>query len=140
MVIVDTNVVAEIMKASPSPAVVSWFNGQEGSTVFLTAITIGEIGFGLRILPKGRRRRLLEEGFDRLLAEAFAGRILAFDERAAHRYGELRARRREIGRPLGELDGQIAAIARANGAAVATRNIRDFSDCGLEIVNPFAAP
>jgi predicted nucleic acid-binding protein len=139
MVIVDTNVVAEIMKASPAPAVLSWFNGQEASTVFLTATTVGEIVFGLRVLPQSRRRRLLEEGFDRLLGEAFAGRLLAFDERAAHRYGELRARRKEIGRPLAELDGQIAAIARVNGCAVATRNVRDFVDCGIEIVNPFEA-
>lgn len=137
MVIVDTNVVAEMMKAAPAPAVVAWLNGQESATLFLTSVTIGEVGFGLRSLPQGKRRRQLEQGFERILTEGFAGRILAFDEAAAHRYGEIMARRRKIGRPLSVLDGQIASIARLNGGAVATRNVRDFLDCGVEVINPF---
>jgi predicted nucleic acid-binding protein len=137
VIILDTNVVSEMMKATPTPAVVAWLNGQEASTLFLTTVTIGEISYGLRVLPQGRRRRLLEEGFERILAEAFAGRILDFDEKAARRYGEVMGRRKEIGRPLTILDGQIASIARANSCAVATRNVRDFVDCGVEIVNPF---
>jgi toxin FitB len=139
MILVDTNVVAEMMRASPKPAVVAWLNDQEAKALFLSAITIAEIAFGLRILPQGRRRLLLEQGFERVLAEAFAGRILAFDEAAAHRYGELMGRRKEIGRPLKTLDGQIASIARANGFAVATRNVRDFIECGVEVLNPFAS-
>lgn len=91
----------------------------------------------MRILPQGKRRRLLEEGFDRILAEVFAGRILTFDEAAAHRYGEIMGRRKEIGRPLAILDGQIASIAWSNAYAVATRNIEDFTDCGVEVINPF---
>jgi predicted nucleic acid-binding protein len=137
MIVVDTNVVAEAMKASPAPAVISWLNAQATPALFLTAVTIGEIRFGLRVLPQGRRRLGLEQGFERVIAGAFAGRILAFDEEAAGHYGEVMGRRREIGRPLSVLDGQIASIARANGFAVATRNVRDFVDCGVEIVNPF---
>jgi hypothetical protein len=139
MFIVDTNVVAEVMKASPAPAVVSWLNVHDTGLQFLTAVTIGEIRHGLRVMPQGRRRLLLEQGFERLIAEAFAGRILAFDEEAARHYGEIMARRQQTGRPLGVLDGQIAAIARANGCAVATRNVRDFVDCGVAVVDPFAA-
>jgi len=138
MIIVDTNIVAEMMRASPAPAVVAWLNDQEATTLYLTTITIAEIAYGLRILPQGRRRRLLEQGFERVLAEAFAGRILAFDEAAAHRYGEVMGRRKEIGRPLRALDGQIASIARANGGSVATRNVRDFIECGVEVIDPFA--
>ncbi|HEX4496952.1 MAG TPA: type II toxin-antitoxin system VapC family toxin [Thermoanaerobaculia bacterium] len=137
MIIVDTNVVAELMKASPAQAVVSWLNDQEASALFLTTITIGEIGYGLEILPQGKRRLQLEQGFARILGEAFAGRILAFDEEAARIYGALMGKRKQIGRPLSALDGQIAAIARATGSAVATRNIRDFVECGVEIINPF---
>jgi toxin FitB len=139
MILLDTNIVAEMMKAEPAPAVVSWLNGQEASSLFLSAVTVGEIAFGLRVLPRGRRRRHLEEGFERVLAEGFLGRILPFDEEAAHRYGEIMSRRRQIGRPLSIQDGQIASIARANGCAVATRNVRDFLDCGVEVVNPFEA-
>lgn len=137
MVILDTNVVAEMMKPWPSPAVASWLNSQESPTLFLTTITVGEIGYGLRVMPQDQRRLQLEQGFERVLAEAFAGRVLAFDEEAARHYGEVMGRRQEIGRPLSVLDGQIASIARARGWAVATRNVRDFVECGVEIINPF---
>jgi toxin FitB len=79
----------------------------------------------------------LEEGFEKILAEAFPGRILSFDEAAAHRYGEIMGRRKEIGSPPSILDGQIASIAWSNGCSVATRNIQDFIDCGVEVINPF---
>ena len=137
MIIVDTSIVAEMMRASPAPEVVSWMNDQEAATLFLTAITIGEIGHGLEMLPRGTRRLQLEQGFERMIAEAFAGRILVFDEEAARHYGAVMGRRKEIGRPLSVLAGQIAAIARAKGSAVATRNVRDFDECGVEIINPF---
>jgi predicted nucleic acid-binding protein len=137
MIIVDTNVVAEVMKTSPAREVLSWLNEQDSSLLFLTAITIGEIGYGLEILPRGKRRLQLEQGFERVIAEAFMGRILVFDEEAARHYGVMMGRRREIGRPLSVLDGQIASIARAKGYAVATRNVRDFVDCGVDIINPF---
>jgi hypothetical protein len=81
----------------------------------------------------------LEEGFERVLSEGFAGRVLGFSEAAARCYGEVMGRRREIGRPLSILDGQIASIARMHGYAVATRNVRDFVECGVEILNPFSA-
>jgi predicted nucleic acid-binding protein len=137
MIIIDTNVVAELMKASPAGEVVSWMNDQEASMLFLTTITLGEIGYGLEILPQGKRRLQLEQGFERVIAEAFTGRILAFDEEAARLYGVLMGRRKAIGRPLSTLDGRIASIARARGCAVATRNVRDFVECGLDILNPF---
>jgi toxin FitB len=137
MIVVDTNVVTEVMKDSPIQAVVSWLNGQETSTLFLTSITLGEIRYGLRIMPQGKRRLQLEQGFERILVEAFADRILAFGEEASRYYGEVMGRRREIGRPLSVQDGQIASIARANGYAIATRNVRDFVECGVEIINPF---
>lgn len=137
MFILDTNVVAELMKEAPMPSVATWMNNQHSSTLFLTTITLGEIRYGIRILPQGRRRQYLESGFEKVVAEGFAGRILTFDEESAHQYGEVMGLRKEAGRPLSILDGQIASIARAKGFGVATRNVRDFLECGVEIVNPF---
>lgn len=140
MLILDTNIVAEMMKVAPAPEVVAWLNDQEASTLFLTTVTIGEIGYGLWVLPQGKRRRFLEEGFERVTAEAFSSRILVFDEEAARCYAEVMGKRREMGRPMSIPDGQIAAIARARAYAVVTRNVRDFVDCGVEVFNPFSAP
>ena len=137
MIVLDTNVVSEMMRATPAPNVAAWLNGHDVSLLFLTAVTVGEIRYGMRVLPQGKRRRFLEEGFERILAEGFAGRILAFDEAAAHRYGEIMGRRKESGRPLAILDGQIASIAWSNGCSVATRNVQDFIECGVEVINPF---
>lgn len=136
MIIVDTNVVAELMKTAPAPEVVAFLNEQAAADLFLTAITLGEIGFGIEMLPFGKRRVQLERGLRRV-ADKFGDRILPFDEAAASHYGPLMAKRRSIGRPLAALDGQIAAIARAKGATVATRNVRDFESCGVDLLNPF---
>src|ERR1700688_3021818 len=137
MIILDTNVVTEVMKASPAAAVVSWLNARDSSALYLTAITLGEIHYGLSAMPQSMRRQRLQKGFERVIAAAFTGRILAFGEEAAAHYGEVMARRKELGRPLSAPDGQIAAIARLHGFAVAPRNVRDFLACGIEIVNPF---
>ena len=137
MIIIDTNIISEMMKPSPNIKVLEWFNKQEAISLYLTTITIGEIGYGIRALPMGKRRELLEQGFEALLTTAFETRILDFNEIAARRYGDIMGGRKEMGRPLNSLDGQIIAIARANSCAVATRNIRDFEFCGLTIINPF---
>ncbi len=92
---------------------------------------------GLRSLPAGRHRRCLEDRFEHILSVGFEGRVLPFDTGAADRYGSLMSHRRSTGRPMSILDAQIAAIAGANGFAVATRNTRDFEDCGLDLLDPF---
>jgi predicted nucleic acid-binding protein len=137
MILLDTNVVAELMRPAPLPAVVRWLNEQDAGDLYLTTITIGEIGYGVAILPSGKRRAVLEEGFRKVLG-IFADRILAFDTEAAGQYGPLMAERRSAGRPLGISDGQIASIAVAQGATVATRNIRDFEGCSVDLIDPFA--
>jgi predicted nucleic acid-binding protein len=137
MILIDTNVISEIMKLAPSEVVVKWLNDQRSSTLYVSAVTIGEIEYGLRILPEGRRRMQLKERFERFVSLAFAQRVLTYDERAARIYGEIMGLRKEIGRPMSILDGQIAAVARANGFMVATRNTSDFQDCGIELIDPF---
>lgn len=91
-------------------------------------------------MPRGKRKDLLSERFEQFVKIAFAQRILPFDENAARVYGEVLGYRREIGRPISSLDGQIAAIARSRGFSIATRNIRDFEECQVDLINPFLDP
>ena len=139
MILLDTNVVSEVMKTRPEEAVVAWLNAQDSEKLHVSAITIGEIAYGLRILPDGKRRSGLRERFERFIALAFDQRVLAYDESAARIYGELMGDRKELGLPMSVPDGQIAAIARLNHLAVATRNVLDFEHCGIDVLNPFEA-
>lgn len=137
MIILDTNIISEFMTSPPANPVLKWLNAQSAITLHITSISIAEISFGLYVMPKGRRRQLLEDRFEQFITTAFKTRILSFDEAAAHIYGEIKGYRKEIGRPLSDLDGQIAAIARTREFAVATRNTKDFEGCGIRLINPF---
>ena len=137
MIILDTNVVSEMMKPQPSLRVLSWIDQNDTNDLYITTITIAEISYGLQALQDGVRRNTLEDAFNRVINEAFEYRVLSFDQSAAHFYGEFMAQRKKIGKPLSILDGQISAIARSQRMLVATRNIRDFSDCGLDLIDPF---
>jgi predicted nucleic acid-binding protein len=137
VILLDTNVVSAVMAPTQQKFVLDWLNRQDSVTLFLSTITIAEIGYGLRVLPYGKHRLGLEDRFDRFVVEGFEQRVLPFDEGAAYLYGEIMGHRQELGRPLGALDGQIASIARANHLSVATRNVRDFEECGVDLINPF---
>ena len=137
MILLDTNIVSAVMAPSPERPVVDWLNRQETVTLHLSTVTLAEIGYALWIMPDGKRRRALEDRFEKFVVEGFDHRILGFDTPAARLYGEVMGRRKALGRPLSILDGQIASIARANHFAIATRNVRDFEECGLDLVNPF---
>ena len=126
MIVLDTNVVSELMKPFPSEAVVAWMSGQPLEKLFTTTITMAEILYGVVLLPKGKRRAQLLHEAEAMFAEDFAHRILLFDEHAARIFGPIAIERRAHGRPIGIVDAQIAAISRANGAALATRNTDDF--------------
>lgn len=125
------------MKAQPAEAVLAWLNGQDSKNLQVSVITIGEIAYGLRILPDGKRRSGLRERFEQFIALGFDQRVLAYDEAAARTYGELMGDHRQLGLPISIPDGQMAAIARHHRFAVATRNVLDFQHCGIEVVNPF---
>jgi predicted nucleic acid-binding protein len=137
MILLDTNVVSEVMKAVPLEIVVDWLNGQNSSSLYVSAITIGEIAYGLRILPDGKRRLRLSDKFEQFISLAFAQRVLAYDEPAARIYGEIMGSRKESGRPMSVADGQIASIARSKHLTVATRNTVDFEECGVDLIDPF---
>ncbi len=136
MFVLDTNVVSELMRPSPDPVIASWIAARATSRLFLTAVTEAELRFGLAVMPQGKRRNGLLTGLERMLKTGFANRVLPFDSGAARAYAEIAAARRRRGRPTAQADCQIAAIARSRGMAVATRNIRDFEDMGIEVFDP----
>jgi hypothetical protein len=137
MIVVDTNVISEVMRVRPSPRVLNWLNAQDGNQLFVTTVTLAEVGYALRILPVGQRRWQLQSRFDQFIAQGFEERVLDFTAAAARAYAEIMGHRKELGRPMSLPDGQIASIAHAAGFALATRNIPDFEECGLELINPF---
>jgi predicted nucleic acid-binding protein len=137
MIVVDTNVLSEVMKPVPSVAVLRWMAARPAASLFTTTITLGEVLYGLEIVPHGKRRTALQRAIGTIFEVEFSGRILTFDRDAARAFADISARCRRLGRPIGELDAQIAAIAQSRGAAVATRNISDFQDCGVELIDPW---
>ena len=137
MILLDTNVVSELMRKSPDSAVKVWVAGHTVEDLFFSAVGEAELRYGAAIMPVGRRRGTLISDIETMLRTAFDNRILPFDSDAARAYADIAAARRFAGRPVAPADGQIAAIARARGMAVATRNIRDFSDCGIDVVDPW---
>lgn len=137
MILLDTNVISELMKKSPAPSVLNWINQQQNTELIISSITIAEITYGLQTLPLGKRRTALELAFEQAIDEAFHHHILAFDESAAHFYGKIMGNKKQLGQPMSLFDGQIAAIALAQNAHLATRNINDFMSCGLTLINPF---
>ena len=140
MIILDTDAASKLSKPNPHPNVAAWFAGQPLRELYLTCVTEAEMLYGLERLPVGRKRSDLTERDERLIDEHLGGRVLLFDRAAARAYAEIRVARERAGRPFGEnlhRDCMIAAIARVNGAAVATRNVPDFENCGVEVVNPW---
>jgi toxin FitB len=137
MFLIDTNVISELMRATPAPSVLNWFSTQDPSTLYLSAVTEAELRTGIAILPEGQRREGLRAALDATISEDFEGRILPFDTDAAKAYAEIAAGRRSAGRPIADADCQIAAIAREAAMPVITRNTRDFEGCGIGLINPW---
>ena len=127
MIILDTNVISALMREDVEPLVVAWLDGQPTESIWITAVTVFEVHFGLELITPGRRRRQLESAFGRALDDDFEGRILPFERQAARAAALIAARRRQAGRSIEIRDAQIAGIAATRRATVATRNTRHFS-------------
>ena len=137
LILLDTNILSELLRKTLEPRVEAWLAAQYGAGIYLSAVTEAELCLGVAVLPAGRRRTKLAEMMDGILQEDFRGRILPFDSPAAAVYAAIAADRRAAGRPISQFDCQIAAIARLHGAAVATRNVRDFEGCGIDVIDPW---
>ena len=137
MIVLDTNVISELMRREPAPRVMAWIAEQPMAGVFTTTLTQAEIFYGLALLPEGPRRDDLLAAARPMFDVDLAGRVLPFDTEAALVYPEIAARRQQGGKPIGQIDAQIAAIVRSRGARLATRNVRDFIDCGITVVDPW---
>lgn len=137
MILLDTNVVSELMRSSPDPAVETWVAGHSVEELFFSAVGEAKLRYGVAVMPTGRRRERLAYEIEAMLHEDFGGRVLPFDSEAARAYAEVASVRRAAGRPAPLADCQIAAIARSQDMAVATRNVRDFTDMGVDLIDPW---
>lgn len=137
MIVLDTNVLSELIRAQPDPKVAAWLSRQARSKLFTTAISRGEMMFGVLVLPVGERQRRLQQEVQAIFDTDMAGRVLPYDGDAAEAHAAFAAARRAHGRPVAVPDAMIAGIARSRGATLATRNVRDFEGCGIPLVDPW---
>ncbi len=137
MIILDTNVLSELMKSQPDKLVLGWIGTHKATNLFITTLTQAEILYGLELLSEGKRRTALKEAAKAMFDVDFAQRILPFDSDAAQQFAIIAAKRKKIGRPISQIDAQIAAITSSHNAILATRNVSDFEECGINIINPW---
>lgn len=137
MIILDTNVVSEPLRLEPDPTVLNWLDAHDPATFYITTINLAELFAGVEKMPQGRRREALEQALTRQVASLFEGRILNFDAKAAEALAKAASGAQAQGNPIGFADCAIAAIARAKGFAVATRNVRDFKGTSVEVIDPW---
>lgn len=139
MILLDTNVVSEMMRRVPAAPVTAYLRSRRDADFFLPSLAVAEIRYGIAKLPASHRRSSLQAEFEAVLARGFEGRIVAFDGVCAAGYGQARAARERIGRPVPSMDALIGGMALAHGATLATRNVADFDGYGLALVNPWDA-
>jgi predicted nucleic acid-binding protein len=137
MVLLDTNVVSELMRPESSPVVLKWLSRQQAPELYSSSVSLAEIFYGIELLAAGKRRNDLLAGAERMFTKVLVGRVFAFEDEAARAFARIASSRRKAGRPIAELDAQIAAIAHVHGATLATRNTADFEGCGIRLVNPW---
>lgn len=137
MILLDTNVISEPWEPVPASRVLEWIDAQAIETLFLSAVTVAELRFGIGAMPAGRRRLVLHERLEKEVLPLFEGRILPFDLIASQAYADLIVRARSEGRAIGGADGYIAAIALSRGYAVASRDVSPFAAAGVRVLNPW---
>jgi predicted nucleic acid-binding protein len=137
MLVLDTNVISELMKAEPNRQVIAWLDSQMASSVWTTSISVFEIRFGLSVLPAGKRKRSLQEAFEAMLTEDLEHHVLDFDRAAASQAAEISAKLHRLGRPVEIRDVQIAGIVSVRHATLATRNLKHFQDIDIMRIDPW---
>lgn len=140
MIVLDTNVLSELARPTPSQAVIEWVDARDSSDLVITALTAAEVRAGVALLPEGRRKRDVGVRMESLLTETFAGYVLAFDIDSSAHYADILAARRRAGRPISAFDAQIAAVCHQHAAALATGSTADFTETGIQLINPWGAP
>ncbi|MGO9947245.1 MAG: type II toxin-antitoxin system VapC family toxin [Steroidobacteraceae bacterium] len=139
MIILDTNVLSEVLRPVPEPSVLDWLTNQPRASLFITTVTRGEILYGIRLLADGKRRQGLWDAARKIFDADFADQVLSFDGDAADMFADIAATRRRAGKPISQFDAMIVAMARSRGASLATRNVKDFEECGVDIIDPWMA-
>lgn len=137
MIVLDTNVLSEILRPSPAREVMSWMASQPNTSIFTTTITMGELLYGVQRMPDGQRKVELLAAVQGIFDQDLAGRILSFDMAGADAFARIASSRKLAGQPISQFDAMIAAITQSRGATLATRNIKDFGNCGIDLINPW---
>ena len=137
MIVLDTNVLSECLKPKPAATVLAWMAAKPRATLFTTTVVEAEILYGVRLLPVGARKEALQAAVEAVFDHDLVGRVIAFDRDCADAYADIAATRKAMGKPISQLDAMIAAAARSRDAALATRNWRDFTDCGIKVIDPW---
>lgn len=137
MIVLDTNVLSEILRPAPDERPLSWLAGQSRSVLFTTTVTRAELLYGAQLLPDGQRKATLLAAIRQIFSLDMAGQVLGFDSDAADHYAEIAATRKDCGKPISQFDAMIAAMTKSRGARLATRNVKDFLGCGIEIIDPW---
>ena len=139
MILLDTNLVSEPWKPQPDPHVVAWIDAQAVETLYLSAVTVAELRFGIAAMPAGKRRKILHERLEEELLPLFARRVLPFDLEASRAYADHMSKAKTVGQAIDMADGYIAAIAAARGLSVASRDVAPFHAAGIPVIDPWAA-
>jgi predicted nucleic acid-binding protein len=139
MILIDTNAISELWRPAPDARVIAWFNAQAIETLYISAVTVAELRYGIAVLPVGHRRQTLHARMERDVFQLFGGRVLPFDLDASQAYADLMARAQAAGRPIGMADAYIAATAASRRLMVATPDTSPFEAAGLTIINPWQA-
>ena len=137
MIVLDTNVLSETLKPLPNAAVVAWMAAQPRSTLFTTTVVEAEILYGVAVLADGARKTQLQAALKAIFTEYLSGQVIPFDRDCAEAYAAIAANRKNLGQPISQFDAMIAAATASRGATLATRNLRDFADCGIRLINPW---
>ena len=136
MIVLDTNVLSETLKPF-NAAVVAWMAAQPRSTLFTTTVVEAEILYGVAVLADGARKTQLQAALKAIFTEDLSGQVIPFDRDCAEAYAAIATNRKNLGQPISQFDAMIAAATASRGATLATRNLRDFADCGIRLINPW---